>query len=296
MNLKEGSDKLGTAKASTTLVTKLFMSLQARPDTEMQDFFKHENQREPPSLSDQGKLRSGTKSDVLACLPGMPGPGRSPATMNASVVVFDMAAVIHMIKPTRASVFGEYTQMQLLPFMHSQMTDSTTRVDAVWDTYEETSLKSQTRIKRGGTAVRRTRVYAQIPLPKGAQWQAFLKDCENKDELFQFISQELQRNTAASPYLLITTKGDAVLSKKPTDLSALSPCKQEEADTQMMLHLHHAAQQGHTKAYLRTVDSDVVVLAVHFFQELGLEELWVGFGSGKTYKDIPIHHISRMLG
>lgn len=82
-----------------------------------------------------------------------------------------------------------------------------------------------------------------------------------------------------------------MLSNKPTDLSAVSPCKQEEADTRMMLHLRHATQQGHAKVYLRTVDSDVVVLAVNFFQELGLEQLCIGFGSGKTYKDIPIHHI-----
>ena len=79
-------------------------------------FFKYENQREPPSLSDRGKLRSGTKSDILSCLPGMPGPGRTPAAREASVVVLDMAAVIHIIKPQRASVFGEYTEMQLLPY------------------------------------------------------------------------------------------------------------------------------------------------------------------------------------
>ena len=63
-----------------------------------------------------------------------------------------------------------------------------------------------------------------------------------------------------------------------------------------MLHLRHAAEQGHTKANLWTVDSDVVVLAITLFQELGLSELWIGFGSGKAYKDIPIQLISGMLG
>ena len=56
----------------------------------------------------------GTKSDILSCLSGMPNPGRSPAIKEASVVVFDMAAVIHMIKPHRATVFLEYADMQLL--------------------------------------------------------------------------------------------------------------------------------------------------------------------------------------
>ena len=63
-----------------------------------------------------------------------------------------------------------------------------------------------------------------------------------------------------------------------------------------MLHLRHATMQGHTEAYVRTVDSDVVVLTINIFHELGLSELWVGFGIGKWYKDIPIHHISQLLG
>lgn len=103
-------------------------------------------------------------------------------------------------------------------------------------------------------------VRLRIPIPKEAEWQKFLKDSQNKDELFQFVSQELQRSTVNSVFHLITTKADLVLSNKATDLTALSPCQQEEADTRMMLHLHHAAAQGHQKAYMRTVDSDVVVL------------------------------------
>ena len=60
--------------------------------------------------------------------------------------------------------------------------------------------------------------------------------------------------------------------------------------------MHHAVEQGHTKAYLRIVDTDVVILAIYHFHELRLTELWVGFGSGKTFKEIPIHHICQQLG
>jgi len=185
-----------------------------------------------------------------------------------------MAAVVHIIKPQRASVFGEYTKMQLLPYLESHMMDSTTRVDAIWDTYTETSLKSET---RGGTASAEHGSQTKYLYPRytQTQWQLFVKDSQNKDELFQFICLELQRNTVNSQYHLLTTKADIILSSKPTDLSDLSPCRQEEADTRMMLHLHHAADHGHTKAYLRTVGSDVVLLATHFFHNLGLLELWI---------------------
>ena len=54
------------------------------------------------------------------------------------------------------------------------------------------------------------------------------------------FSKELQRDTADLHYELLTTNADLVLSNKPTDMTALSPCQQEEADTRMMLHIYHA--------------------------------------------------------
>ena len=67
----------------------------------------------------------------------------------------------------------------------------------------------------------------------------------------------------------------------------------------MILHLFDAAIDGHKKAYLRTVDSDVVVLCIHHFPTLknaGMTELWIGFGKGKSYKDFTIHTSSFLLG
>ena len=87
-----------------------------------------------------------------------------------------------------------------------------------------------------------------------------------------------------------------MLSNRHCDLTTLHPCNHSEADTRILLHLAHAAEQVHTTAYVRTVDSDIVVLAVRFFETLGLSELWVGLGSGKKYRDIPIHTIYSDLG
>jgi len=41
VDLKKGTGKLGTAKANTALITKLFMSLHACPDADVEDFFSH---------------------------------------------------------------------------------------------------------------------------------------------------------------------------------------------------------------------------------------------------------------
>ena len=85
-----------------------------------------------------------TKSDILSCLPSMPNPGCSSAIKEASVVVFDMAVVIHMIKP-HATVFGEYADMQLLRYIHSQMTaqrESTRCGTCMWRQASNNKLES----------------------------------------------------------------------------------------------------------------------------------------------------------
>ena len=48
----------------------------------------------------------------------------------------------------------------------------------------------------------------------------------------------------------------------------------------MLLHVLHASQNGVTKAMIRTVDTDVVVLALRLFELLHLSELWIAFGVG----------------
>ena len=110
---------------------------------------------------------SGMKSSLLICLTSMSDPGLSPAVKAASVVVCDMSAVIHMVKPNRAQMFGEYKHMHLLPFLESQMTNNTTRLDAVCDTYQDESLKLQARARRGEALGRRTGVQPRYLYQRG---------------------------------------------------------------------------------------------------------------------------------
>jgi len=60
----------------------------------------------------------------------------------------------------------------------------------------------------------------------------------------------------------------------------MESCNHEESDTRMLIHAAHVARQGHTKVALRTVDTDVLAIAVSQMNHLGLAEL--EFGVGKT--------------
>ena len=61
--------------------------------------------------------------------------------------------------------------------------------------------------------------------------------------------------------VLVTTKGESVVSTSTLDVSVLQPCTQEEADHHIMLHCAHTHQHGLKKIMVYATDTDVLVLA-----------------------------------
>ena len=64
-------------KNDLQLFSRLHIACQTR-DGNLDEFFKHENQAFPPSLSDMGKLRVGTKSDLLTCVEPVSSQANAP--------------------------------------------------------------------------------------------------------------------------------------------------------------------------------------------------------------------------
>ena len=94
----------------------------------------------------------------------------------------------------------------------------------------------------------------------------------------------------------ILTDGSDVICSQSRDLKNLAPCNREEADTRIMVHIADAYKQGYTKILVRTVDTDVVVIAVALLEHINLEELWVACGVGKYFRYVPVHEIAASLG
>ena len=198
-----------------------------------------------------------------------------------------------MVQPTSAHTFLGYASEYLVPFIQSQVTPTVTQVDAVWDTYPDENLKTLTHRRRGLGP--RTRIGdGHTSIPKHDWNTGFLKNINNKRELFLFLSAQLVKHDLGGKPLF-STNLQSVLSNKQVDISGLQPGNHTEADTRILLHLAHAANQGHQVPLVHTVDSDVVILAIHWFASLGLSELWVCLGSGKKICDIPIHTLPAQL-
>lgn len=96
---------------------------------------------------------------------------------------------------------------------------------------------------------------------------------------------------------IVATSGSGVQCIPPTqDTGNLAPCDHEEADTRMFVHVADAVNKGYNKILIRSVDTDVVVLAVAAAAKLDVEELWIAFGTAKSFRHIPAHEIARSLG
>ena len=54
-------------------------------------------------------------------------------------------------------------------------------------------------------------------------------------------------------------------------------------------------KEGYTKVSVRTVDTDVLVLAVAAAQRLSITELWVTFGTGKGFRHLAAHEMAKAL-
>ena len=64
----------------------------------------------------------------------------------------------------------------------------------------------------------------------------------------------------------------------------------------MVLHAYDAVKVGLAKVMMRTVDTDVVVIAISFAKEINISEFWIAFGAGKHYIYLAIHEIAFSLG
>lgn len=287
--VREKSNKqlqLTSMKNDCSLFSRLYIASQTRNE-DLDEFFRHENQAYPPALSKLGSLRTGTKSDLLACFERIAPTNTTKPTVEITII--DGAAIVNMLRPGLTKTFEDYANTVFVPYIKS-LIQNVRRIDVVWDVYMPDSLKSDTRSKRGKGV--RKRVEPRSPLPKN--WEEFLRVDENKTELFSFLATTIA--DISTDKQVITTIGSDVLTINRQDVLRLAPCTHEEADTRILLHLSDAVQQGYTKAEIRTVDTDVLVLVILSAQRLNIDELWVAFGVGKNYRIFAAHELARSLG
>ncbi len=168
------------------------------------------------------------------------------------------------------------------------------RIDVVWDRYLPGSIKDSTRKKRGSGIRVKVGYQARIP----SNWKAFLCDSTNKEELFDFLSDEVNKTEWPESKGVYITRGTFVVCKGNSQ--PILECTHEEADTRVVVHIIHCLTHGYRRIKVRTVDTDIVVILIGKFfymqQHYPEIELWVAFGVGKQFRCIHVNAICNKLG
>ena len=258
----------------------LYIAKQHRSG-DLDEFFMHENQPYPPSLSEFRNLRLGKKSDLLACdePAGQPDP---PPVYDCKI--FDGAATVHALPLTTVSTFNSYAEHIFIPFIVNHLqTDK--RVDIEWDTYKENSIEHSTREKRGKGQRRKVTGETKI-LPN---WKVFLQDNTNMKEFFAMLRNRVADFKFPEDKKVYITSEEYVISRQgPSDMQS---CDHEEADTRIAVHVLHALNKGYNEKFIRTVDTGVVVILIGLFPDLiamhPSASIWIGLGMGKYLQKHP---------
>ena len=147
---------------------------------DMDQFFSHEMLKYPPALTKCGEMRSGEKSDLLKCLQPTPLQSHLP---SVSAAALEGSLLVNMIKPKKDQTFDDYYSEILILQLQKYMREyDAQKIDVVFDSYKQVSLKSSARTKRGKDIQHKVQVNSITP----TNWQAFLRIDENKQNCLDF--------------------------------------------------------------------------------------------------------------
>ena len=183
---------------------------------------------------------------------------------STDVCILDGSFVVHYLKPRDCGTFGEYASKVFIPHIEKSLSNSK-RLDIVWDTYREKSIKGQTREKRG-TGQRRRITHSTV-IPK--DWQGFLRNGDNKTDLYGFLSNSVL--SLIEPYKkeIVLNYGETSLSSTISkDMTDYEKCDHEEADIRIFSHVALSVRSGYDSFAIRSGDTDVVVLAISVCSQL----------------------------
>lgn len=175
--------QLQSVKDDLKLFSSMFILYKERGG-DINLFFEHENHAYPPSISEYGNLRSGTKSDLILCLKeSIPDFTENMSMRDSSAIIIDGSVMVHMLTPEKTDTFQIYCEKFYSHLLRKWNVD---RMDIVWDRYFEHSIKNSTRESRGNGPRQHVKALTRI-----INWKRFLLNRENKNELFKYLAEQV---------------------------------------------------------------------------------------------------------
>ena len=179
------------------------------------------------------KMYHSNKSAIVECILNEVCDDENHSTSLDwyDAVIHDGGALIHSPTPRGVRVFSDYAFNQILKLVHMELRKAC-RVDIVWDYCRKYSIKEQSRgdIVKGS----RLRVSPKTLIPKN--WSEFLRDSNNKTELFHFLTKTVIEEDNGFGDVYMIDVDYCTVRPVGTGEEMDGEFKQEEPDVRIVIH------------------------------------------------------------
>lgn len=206
----------------------------------------------------------------------------APATDKTVIMIEDGNALFHSMKeiPSNFKQISEKL-FNMIP----------KKADAIFSTdmYLEDSVKRMERQRRGSSE--RLLITGENT-KKPADWKTFLKNDDNKKQLVQVMQKSWNSDIYAKrlegrevilicegdAYLYTSSNGTATEVREMRELNS----SQEETDTRVVLYIIYAKNKGYKTVQVRTPDSDIFFIILHYMDMFEGVTVLFDTGSGNN--------------
>jgi hypothetical protein len=294
--------KSQAVKLSKPIFRRLLSASTSGRRIEIATILKHELSPVPLSLAAvDGTLKTPTdKASLLHILADEHIVRSIPVTDELTCCIIDAMATVRAIgRPKEATTFGDLGDIFCRSVL-GHLGNSCSRVDVVFDTYIDLSIKSVTRQKRSENTrkIRRIVDSRDVQLPPHSSWPSFIGLQENKVNLENFLAEQILLKAESLPagqeVVVAGGREDPTIVTSSIGKNVLHlHSSHEEADTRMLLHAADAKELGYHRLIFKCrANTDVLVLLV--CKDLG-QDVWMWAGTYNKPMMIPIHDIRASL-
>jgi len=186
-----------------------------------------------------------------------------------SATVIDGMSLVQRLKGDQLT-FGDVAMTVLSMAMKEGV--SCNRIDVVFDTYKELSIKNSERQLRGEESGHQLVNITSTQIVR--QWGNFLTRVSNKTTLITFIIKEWRKEACRQKLegkLLYANAGDTCyrITMEGSEEVPTLKSQQEEGDGRLLLHASHAANEGFDSVLICSEDTDVFIMSLAFSNEIG---------------------------
>lgn len=295
VKIKSSKNKVVEYRQQGNIAIQLLVKSQKpQNQIDMADLMKYPLTPVPCSIgSADGSLAKNDKSKGFKYLVGDTDIADVPKQDDSLLVVEDGNALFHCMREVPSNF------KQIAEKLFNMMPK---KVDVIFSTdmYLEDSVKSMERVRRGcGEKL----LIQGENTKKPADWKSFLTNDENKKQLVQVIREAWNSDSYAQKlegrkvtlicdgvgYCYTSLDGEKTARTRLEEMQST----QEETDSRVVLYCMYAKEQGYKIVQVKTPDSDIFFILLHYIGHLEGITVLFDTGSGNNRKLINMTEFGR---